>query len=453
MPRSSTASPVPGFRVVPDMEEDLSDIWASVRVSSGLEASASHIEDTRSGHLETDASSPDAADRANRAVNFTEGPKFLNAQPDKSENAEIWRTYVEEANKHDTALLKKWGDGIDIFLLFTGLFSAILSAFLVVSWSALQPDPTQSTSDALATISQQLVLMSSNSRMNQSAAYQVPNFSPPPWAVTVNCLWFTALFISLLTAVLAMLLKEWLSAYTDGVALVPLERVKQRQMRYDGLDKWRVPAIVSFLPLAIHIAVFLFLTGLVLFAWSVSVVLSTLMTILLLIGFGLYTVSAVLPLILPECPYKSPFAYVIEVPGRMLADLLFKIRALLCWTGSQGRKTGLFHLHSKYAPRMPRMVDREVEFLAENSMLLQAKAIAWMTTSSNPTVQELAVYFVSWWRTTVFVKNEIDLEFQRAALRIVSEAALSTRREGTPNGFGNSFQMGGRTVIEPCLVN
>ncbi|KZT59303.1 hypothetical protein CALCODRAFT_409607, partial [Calocera cornea HHB12733] len=180
----------------------------------------------------------------------------------------------------------------------TGLFSAILSAFLVVSWSDLQSDPTQSTSEALAAISQQLVLLSSGQPMDRSSAYQVPNFVPPWWAVTVNCLWFTALFISLLTAVLAMLLKEWLSAYSDRVALVPLERVKQRQMRFDGVIKWNVPAIVSLLPLAIHIAVFLFLTGLVVLSWTVSISLATLMTVLLLVGFFLYTASATIPLIL-----------------------------------------------------------------------------------------------------------------------------------------------------------
>ncbi|KZO99235.1 hypothetical protein CALVIDRAFT_511506, partial [Calocera viscosa TUFC12733] len=275
-------------------------------MSASRTAAAGQAASAHEAHSKYAKAETRVPDHANKPADFRTEPKFLNPKPDKSENAEIWTAYVDEANKHDEALLKKWGDGIDIFLLFTGLFSAILSAFLVVSWSALQPDPTQSTSDALAAISQQLVLLSSGGAMNQSAAYQVPAFTPPTWAVAVNCLWFTSLFISLLTAVLAMLLKEWLSAYSDRVALVPLERVRQRQMRFDGLNKWNVPAIVSLLPLAIHIAVFLFLTGLVLFASPISASLSALMAVLLLVGFGLYTSSAILPLVLPECPYKSP---------------------------------------------------------------------------------------------------------------------------------------------------
>jgi len=172
-----------------------------------------------------------------------QAPKFIKPLPDKSDNAEIWKTYVEEANKHDMVLLSKWSEGVDIFLLFvsyasamtvsfvevahgfqTGLFSAILSAFLVVSWSALQSDPSQEAADALLAISQQLILLSSGRPMNESVAYQRSAFTPPWWAMTVNCLWFTSLFLSLLTAILAMLLKEWLSAYNDGIAPVTLVR-------------------------------------------------------------------------------------------------------------------------------------------------------------------------------------------------------------------------------------
>ncbi|KZO99209.1 hypothetical protein CALVIDRAFT_477615, partial [Calocera viscosa TUFC12733] len=239
-----------------------------------------------------------------------DGPKWLNPEPDKSNNAEIWQTYVKEAEKHDEALLKRWNEGIDVFLLFTGLFSAILSAFLVAAWPTIQPDPAQGNSDALAAISQQLILLSSGRPMNASTAYQPSSFSPPWWAVAVNCLWFTSLFVSLLTAVVAMLSKEWLSAYNDGISPVPLERVKQCQMRYDGMINWNVPAIISMLPLAIHFAVFLFLLGLVLFAWPVSMTIFILMTLLLFIGLGLYTGSSLLPMIHPQCPYRSPLGSV-----------------------------------------------------------------------------------------------------------------------------------------------
>ncbi|KZT50306.1 hypothetical protein CALCODRAFT_488813 [Calocera cornea HHB12733] len=244
--------------------DDLQQKAASAR-SSYIEEATGHDSDPLSPHI---ATIPGPLEPQVDVHGVDQD--WLNPEPDKSENAEIWRTYVEEGDKYDAQLLAKWNEGIDVFLLFTGLFSAILSAFLVAAWPTIQPDPAQGQTDALVIISQQLVLLSLGKPMDPSEVYQAPNFQAPVWAVMVNCLWFTSLFISLLTAVLAMLLKEWLSAYKEGIALVTLERAKQRQMRYDGMINWKVPSIVSMLPLAIHVAVFLFLTGLVLLAWPAS---------------------------------------------------------------------------------------------------------------------------------------------------------------------------------------
>ncbi|KZT54087.1 hypothetical protein CALCODRAFT_473930, partial [Calocera cornea HHB12733] len=227
------------------------------------------------------------------------------ATPDKSDNAEIWRSYVDIAEQHDKALLRKWNEGIDVFLLFTGLFSAILSAFLIASWSTLQPDSGQATVDGIAALSQQLAALSAAVAIEALLPYQPEDFSPPWSAVVINGLWLTSLFISLLAATFAMLVKEWIRAYTEELPLVPLERVQQRQYRYDGLMRWSMPTIVAVLPLSIHIALFLFFLGLVVYAWTVSLVLSTLMMTLLSIGAGLYIISATIPLFSPDCPYKS----------------------------------------------------------------------------------------------------------------------------------------------------
>ncbi|KZO99177.1 hypothetical protein CALVIDRAFT_511433, partial [Calocera viscosa TUFC12733] len=190
--------------------------------------------------------------------------------PDKSDNAEIWRTYVRKAEEHDTALVQRWNDGIDVFLLFTGLYSAVLSALLVVSLATIQTDTGQATVDALAVISQQLASFGSPPLSQQALVYQSSSFTPPVWALLVNGLWLTSLTISLFAAVTAMLVKEWLRAYHADTAHVPIERAQQRQFRYDGLVKWCLPNIVSALPLFIHLSVFLFFIGLVVYTWSLS---------------------------------------------------------------------------------------------------------------------------------------------------------------------------------------
>ncbi|KZT54091.1 hypothetical protein CALCODRAFT_420470, partial [Calocera cornea HHB12733] len=120
-------------------------------------------------------------------------------------------------------------------------------------------------------------------------------FAPPAWALLVNGLWLASLMISLFAAVTAMLVKEWLRAYHTDTAHVPVERAQQRQFRYDGMLKWFLPNIVSSLPLFIHLSVFLFATGLVVYTWSLSLVLSMPLIVLLAIAFGLYTTSAIAP--------------------------------------------------------------------------------------------------------------------------------------------------------------
>ncbi|KZT54088.1 hypothetical protein CALCODRAFT_527275, partial [Calocera cornea HHB12733] len=148
--------------------------------------------------------------------------------------------------------------------------------------------------------------MSAGQPLDMSSIYQPPSFSTPWSALIVNGLWFVSLFLSLLAAVLGMLSKEWLSAYNDRIETVPLERVRQRQFRYTGLKTWMVPSIISFLPLAIHVAVFLFFTGVVIFVWPLSMVLASLLAAILLVGLALYVTASVLPFIWADCPYKSP---------------------------------------------------------------------------------------------------------------------------------------------------
>ncbi|KZT54089.1 hypothetical protein CALCODRAFT_439231, partial [Calocera cornea HHB12733] len=126
--------------------------------------------------------------------------------PDKSDNAEIWRTYVEKADEYDGALIRRWNEGMDVFLLFTGLYSAILSAFLIASWSMMQPDTGQATVDALMVLSRQFAASSNASSLAQlQHVYEMPSFTPPLAAIVVNALWFSSLSISLFAAIGAML--------------------------------------------------------------------------------------------------------------------------------------------------------------------------------------------------------------------------------------------------------
>jgi hypothetical protein len=189
--------------------------------------------------------------------------------------------------------------------LQSALFSAVVTAFLVLSLPLLQPDNTQATVSALQVISAQLA--------GQAVASQaiVPAYTPSTAAptaavVSINALWIISLLISLSTSVLAMLVKQWIRVYTTNLPSAPKERALERQTRYDGLVAWKVDEISNALPVLIHIAVAVFFVGLVVYLWTIS----SSLWVLVLASTGPatmgYLILAGLPLIWHTCPYQSP---------------------------------------------------------------------------------------------------------------------------------------------------
>ncbi|KAJ7586316.1 hypothetical protein C8J56DRAFT_944360, partial [Mycena floridula] len=73
-------------------------------------------------------------------------------------------------------------------------------------------------------------------------------------AGTNTDIWITALFIaslslSLATALLSVLIKQWLQAYSAVTQGSAMQRALIRQFRITGLKNWKVPEIIGVLPL------------------------------------------------------------------------------------------------------------------------------------------------------------------------------------------------------------
>jgi hypothetical protein len=104
-------------------------------------------------------------------------------------------------------------------------FSGVLTAFIVESMKLLQEDSAETTRDILITISKQLANQSINPV--DPPSFQVPNF-----AVRVNCLLFTSILCSLMTALNAVLSLQWVANYDFGLnTSSPHQRACQRQLR------------------------------------------------------------------------------------------------------------------------------------------------------------------------------------------------------------------------------
>ncbi|KAJ6494371.1 hypothetical protein C8R45DRAFT_176426 [Mycena sanguinolenta] len=100
------------------------------------------------------------------AVSQPERPDTEKSHYSDAENeeacAKIWSIYVGEAERYDAALVESWKADMEGMLVFSGLFSASLTAFLIESYKVLQPDSGGLTVAATALLSHQLAAIASN---------------------------------------------------------------------------------------------------------------------------------------------------------------------------------------------------------------------------------------------------------------------------------------------------
>lgn len=187
-------------------------------------------------------------------------------------SARIWPAYVSETEKQDRTLAQDCQHDMDAILIFTGLFSASLTAFIIESYKNLKPDPGDTTVHLLKQISNQLSDLS-----NASSSFPAPSLSPNPFrpptsALICNLLWFLSLGFSLACALTATLAEQWARNYLQATEhqSVPAERARIRAYLYRGIEQFRMRAVVDAVPMLLHSSLFLFFAGLVLFLVPVN---------------------------------------------------------------------------------------------------------------------------------------------------------------------------------------
>ncbi|KAK0441030.1 hypothetical protein EV421DRAFT_2057839, partial [Armillaria borealis] len=203
-------------------------------------------------------------DPSNYEDRFPEDPIYEETAP----SARVWRTHQAESAIHDANMVEEIRDNVDVLLVFAGLFSAVVTTFVVQTSQSLQADYAQASASLLFEL-----LLVQRAIANGSPVDTIPVsslnpqtvFVPSATDVWVNGLWFTSLFLSLTTALVAVLVKQWLHHYVVLPSGTPRDRCFVRQYRYLGFQKWRVEVIVGVLPVLMHLALALFFIGLSLF--------------------------------------------------------------------------------------------------------------------------------------------------------------------------------------------
>ena len=193
----------------------------------------------------------------------------------------------------------------------------------------LQQNPQDTSNFYLANI-YQATINPNNPNISDSHPASPPPFSPPNSAVWVNALWFLSLVISLTCALLATLLQQWARRYLKITQsrYAPDKRARIRAFFSEGVEKCLLPWAVDALPTLLHISLFLFFAGLVVFLCNVHLTIFKLVLSWVSLCAALYGCITCMPIIRHDSPYYTP----LSLPAWQVATgTLFFIYRFLRW--------------------------------------------------------------------------------------------------------------------------
>ncbi|KAF8492147.1 hypothetical protein F5888DRAFT_1731188 [Russula emetica] len=243
------------------------------------------------------------------------GPSEQRQDFDEDAN-DLWSLYGKEAKSQDKARIETLKDDMDGVLIFAGLFSAILTAFLVPKIQDLMVNSADQsayyqnqTVQILDRISQQLASTGDQISTNSNPPLPpYPTFHPSASNRRVNIIWLISLVCSLSAALLATLVQQWVRAYMRVFqqSSNPLKTARIRQVLFEGAK--RLPTVAEFVPGLIHISLILFFWGFgdLIFQIDTAVFITTMVPILICVCLYIYCVFESIRN--PQWPYRTPFS-------------------------------------------------------------------------------------------------------------------------------------------------
>jgi hypothetical protein len=199
--------------------------------------------------------------------------------------------------------------------LQAGLFSAVLTSFLVQSIQALQPNPAQQSVyyqeqslAVLVQISHQMASIAPQVSIPSTLPQPYLAPSPSPSDLLVNICWIVSLICSLSAALLAILIQQWVRSYMQVFQLYdhPLKRARFRQFFFEGAKG--MPRLAELVPALIHLSLFLFFVGLSVSMLDINTAVGFFTVVPICFCGSLYLYSVLAPLWKPESPYQNPYS-------------------------------------------------------------------------------------------------------------------------------------------------
>ncbi|KAG8854661.1 hypothetical protein FRB91_003241 [Serendipita sp. 411] len=218
-----------------------------------------------------------------------------------------YAVYNNKATRADEEFLDDCNESMDSLLVFAGLFSAVTTGFIIETYKGLTAESTDRIEQLLGSI---LLRMG-----NSSAPYHVEDipskaFNSRPQIIVTNSLLFLSLTFSLISALLAILVKQWTRRIFLGLKSIPSKRDRAREhfFRMEGVKRWNLSNLIAAIPMLLHLALFFFFTGILFWLSPQNETIWVVVLIAAGLGLILYIAGAITPCIWHDSPYVWPFS-------------------------------------------------------------------------------------------------------------------------------------------------
>ncbi|KAI9443003.1 hypothetical protein H4582DRAFT_1808633, partial [Lactarius indigo] len=220
--------------------------------------------------------------------------------------------YLKMAVEEDRKMVDGWKADALTTLFFSGLFSIVVAAFLVVSFQDLRPDPQDKPTFYLENIYQLLANPNGTRVPTSSTQSNPPTFSPPRSAVWVNSLWSLSLVIALSCALLAILVQQWARRYIKTTqrhsASSTHKRARVRAIFHKGVEELHLQWTIDALSILLHASLVLFLAGFIIFSFGYNHTVLKVVVSWVGLCAVMYACFTLLPLIRHDSPYYTPLS-------------------------------------------------------------------------------------------------------------------------------------------------
>ncbi|KAJ7471765.1 hypothetical protein FB451DRAFT_1470619 [Mycena latifolia] len=220
----------------------------------------------------------------------------------------------------------RWRGGLDALLVFVGLFSAIVTAFLVGSLPRLQQDEVARTNELLANLTEIVIQLSRGATLDVTPPV---TFQPAAADVRLNSYWLLSVMwiIQLSVAALAVTLRGFLNMLALSHHTRAIDKIVDIKHRWDAAEKTLGPAI-EMIPQLLVIPVLLFVIGLLDSIFSAILGLAALpIPVVIASGISLFFIAGVVLLLACTLldasvrPGSSPFQSTLSRGIRRMFEL------------------------------------------------------------------------------------------------------------------------------------